>query len=381
MSALEADRARVAELAAQILRLESSLSALRTEKALAEQRIDAYKYPVLTLPNEITSEIFLHFLPFYPLCPPLTGNFSPTLLTQICRRWREIALGTPALWRAIALSDEPDDIPFERQADIGDVWLSRSGTCLLSVCVDGGRDGNSVLEPALAAVVPHRERWEYLTLRLLVSVPPTIAGPMPLLRHLDFEVSELADDTDAVEIVLLELPLLRTAIFNHIAASWVVLPWTQLTSLTLKHVLPREWIPILQQTSNLVHCDLILYPIYGHSPEIPDITLPHLESLIMTETEPDEGITPSRYFTFIVPALRSLQIPEKYLGERPIDALTALVSRSGCSLEKVCITGQRISITKDSYIHAFPAIPKMSLWGCYAKDVVDGKNSDLSNGE
>jgi hypothetical protein len=376
MSALAADRARVADLAAQILRLpESSLSALRTEKALAEKRIDAYKYPVLTLPNEIPSGIFLHFLPNYPNCPPLTGNFSPTLLTQICRIWREIALDTSALWREIALSDEPDDIPFERQADIGDVWLSGSGRCPLSICLDGNYDGNAVL---LAAIVPHRERWEYLKLNLSLSLPPTIAGPMPLLRHLDFEVREFADDTDVVQVVLLELPLLRTSILNDLAASRVVLPWAHLTSLTLKHVFPQEWIPILQQTSNLVHCDLRLYPIYGQSPEIPDITLPHLESLIMTETEPDEGITPSRYFTFIVPALRSLQIPERFLGEHPIDALTALMSKSGCSLEIVYITGQRISVTKDSlqYLQAFPALSKMSLRGCYAADVVD-----LSDGE
>jgi hypothetical protein len=111
MSTLEADRARVADLAAQILRLESSLSALRTEKVLAEKRLDTYKYPVLTLPNEIISEIFLHFLPIYPRCPLLTGILSPTLLTQIGCKWREIALTTPALWRAIELLDEPDNIP------------------------------------------------------------------------------------------------------------------------------------------------------------------------------------------------------------------------------------------------------------------------------
>ncbi|KAJ7705931.1 hypothetical protein B0H14DRAFT_2415857, partial [Mycena olivaceomarginata] len=53
--------------------------------------------PVLTLPNEIISEIFVQFLPVYPLSSPSTGPFSPTLLTQICRRWREIALTTPLL--------------------------------------------------------------------------------------------------------------------------------------------------------------------------------------------------------------------------------------------------------------------------------------------
>ncbi|KAJ7231014.1 hypothetical protein C8J57DRAFT_966010, partial [Mycena rebaudengoi] len=65
--------------------------------------LDAYKYPILTLPTEITSGIFVHFLPPYPQCTPATGLSSPELPCQICRVWREIALGTPQLWRAIEL--------------------------------------------------------------------------------------------------------------------------------------------------------------------------------------------------------------------------------------------------------------------------------------
>ncbi|KAJ7887382.1 hypothetical protein B0H13DRAFT_892533 [Mycena leptocephala] len=378
MSALEADRARVAALAAQIEHLERSLSALRTEKALAEKRIDAYKYPVLTLPNEITSEIFVHFLPVYPRFPPLTGILSPTLLTQICRRWREIALGTPALWRAIVLLDEPDDIPPEHQADISHVWLSRSGRCPLSISLDENYDGNAV--HLLAVVVPHRERWEYLKLRVSSSLPPTIAGPMPLLHHLDFKVREFV----GTNAVLLELPLLRTAILNDIAASLVVLPWAQLTSLTLKRVLPQEWIPILRQTSNLVDCSLRIFPVYGQSYEIPDITLLHLKSLTLEAIDSDATGLVGCLNTFIVPALRSLQIPEEILGESPIDALASFMSKSDCKLEAVCITGETISIPKDSYLRAFPTISLVSLqgWpGCYAGDVVDGEDSDLSDDE
>ncbi|KAJ6479467.1 hypothetical protein C8R47DRAFT_1019155, partial [Mycena vitilis] len=57
--------------------------------------------PVLTLPTETISEIFIQFFPSYPSRPPLTGNLSPRLLTQICRSWRQIALTTPSIWRAI----------------------------------------------------------------------------------------------------------------------------------------------------------------------------------------------------------------------------------------------------------------------------------------
>jgi hypothetical protein len=55
----------------------------------------------LTLPNEITSEIFIHFLPIYPLRPPLVGILSPTNLTQFVangERWRWPPLRSGGLW-------------------------------------------------------------------------------------------------------------------------------------------------------------------------------------------------------------------------------------------------------------------------------------------
>ncbi|KAJ7086305.1 hypothetical protein C8R43DRAFT_311955 [Mycena crocata] len=69
----------------------------------AERLTDSLVYPVLTLPNEITSQIFIYFLAAYPRCPPFQGLLSPIILTHICHQWREIALSTPALWRAITL--------------------------------------------------------------------------------------------------------------------------------------------------------------------------------------------------------------------------------------------------------------------------------------
>lgn len=56
LAGLAEDRARIADLEAQILDLE-------TQKAVVQERLDAYKYPVSTLPNEIISEIVVHFLP------------------------------------------------------------------------------------------------------------------------------------------------------------------------------------------------------------------------------------------------------------------------------------------------------------------------------
>ncbi|KAJ7704542.1 hypothetical protein B0H17DRAFT_1224669 [Mycena rosella] len=89
-----ADRARVERLEAQILELQHTLGALQQEKDLVQGRLDTYTYPVLTLPNEIVSEIFVNFLPVYPQRSPLSGPRSPALLAQICRKWRAIALET-----------------------------------------------------------------------------------------------------------------------------------------------------------------------------------------------------------------------------------------------------------------------------------------------
>ncbi|KAJ7641254.1 hypothetical protein FB45DRAFT_785265, partial [Roridomyces roridus] len=88
---------------------------------------------VFTLPNELISEIFCHFIPEYPLCPPHMGLSSPTVLTHICRRWRQIALGTPELWRAISLLDPGIEQVQEPDPGAVEFWLQHSGCLPLSL--------------------------------------------------------------------------------------------------------------------------------------------------------------------------------------------------------------------------------------------------------
>ncbi|KAJ7872344.1 hypothetical protein B0H14DRAFT_186583 [Mycena olivaceomarginata] len=353
-----ADRTLIADLDAKIQDLERSLSVLRSQKSLAEERLDAYIYPVLTLPNEIVCEIFLHFLPIYPACPPLTGLFSPILLTHICRGWREIALALPALWRAIMI--HPNRSP---ASDLVSTVLSRSGPCPLSICAADERELGGIHHFLL-----HCARWEYLTLHLDAApelVFPTIGGSVPLLRHLDIW---LWNDMDRPIVSLREAPLLRSAILNDHAAVNIVLPWAQLTSLTLTRMWLHECIPILQKTFDLVHCELELYWFYGPSPSPgAEVTLPSLESLALTDPDPEAHPLPSSYLQhFIIPALRSLQIPERFLGPDPIHALTSFISKSGCQLLYVDVTNRR-SVPESSYRTASPAIPTF-VFTPYASD-------------
>ncbi|KAJ7187331.1 hypothetical protein C8R46DRAFT_981616 [Mycena filopes] len=324
---------------------------------------DPIPYPVLTLPNEIVSEIFIRFLPPYPECPPWTGSLSPSLLTQICEKWREIALSTPELWRAAAFTLSPRLLPplqgraaSPDQIDTSRLqsWLHRSGACPLSLQITSQRYHDPRVSQILDAALPHRARWEHLMLHSGAAIPLLrLDGPMPRLRHLDVDVE--ADDAVPV---FDDAPLLRTVVLNYGATMALVLPWAQLTKVVLRQVYPSNCSIVLQQTSNLVHCDIpSLWLDEVNVTAEPDVHLPHLESLIFG----DESDTVTIYHgTLIVPALRRLHIPERLLGLNPIDSLRSFISRSGCQLREVLITGP-LYVDRDRYHAAFPSIPSLTF--------------------
>ncbi|KAJ7929564.1 hypothetical protein B0H13DRAFT_1564838, partial [Mycena leptocephala] len=80
--------------------------------------------PILSVPPEITGIIFIHCLPSNPLpfrewAPWPSPHEAPLLLAQICRRWREICLDTPELWKSIAFGDT-------KSVELQKRWLSRA---------------------------------------------------------------------------------------------------------------------------------------------------------------------------------------------------------------------------------------------------------------
>ncbi|KAJ6492708.1 hypothetical protein C8R47DRAFT_1119552 [Mycena vitilis] len=349
-AALKRDRTGVAETRSKILNLEDSLAWMYLEKALAKERLDSYKYPVLTLPTELVSEIFIHSLPLYPLCPPLLGFNSPTILLQICRQWREIALTTPALWRAIQLSDP--HIAFKHQWRIADAWLVRSGCCPLSMHVNE--------EQLFPALLPCRARLEHL--KLIITDPVNLSplhGPMPLLRQLDLSLG-----WHLGAFTFDNVPLLHSVTMDYGALRVVRLPWAQLTSLTLNHVDREQCGRVLQQTSCLVHCKLVFRNLWSRGSVETDIALPCLKSLVLYAVEEVDGWQGAAFFgTLITPSLLSLDIAEVFLGQIPTKMLASFIERSGCQLEEVSIyfpirTRARLEM---DFRAAFPSIPKFAL--------------------
>ncbi|KAJ7161827.1 hypothetical protein C8R43DRAFT_991536 [Mycena crocata] len=302
---------------------------------------------ISTLPNEIISEIFLHFLPIYPQAPPLRGLLSPTLLTHICRRWRDIAHATPALWRAIslrlnALHDEQDN-------ELLESWTARSRSHPISISIGG--DG-PVASQCMKTLAAHRGRWENVEFLWLDEHSlPFLCNPMPLLQHLNMS---FRGDYDPV--IIGDAPLLRSARIGH-RVNNLVLPWRQLTSLALQSLYLDESIPILQQSVFLVHCELALFIRPHHGDDYAGVELPFLQSLVLTGRNTTARM-PSLH-TLILPALRTLQINGSGLGPRLIPGLAAFFLKSGCALRGLRITGKGSEVAPDEYRKAFPTISEI----------------------
>ncbi|KAF8192680.1 hypothetical protein K438DRAFT_854773 [Mycena galopus ATCC 62051] len=157
-AARAANRARIADLETQIMEMERSLISLQEERITLQVGLT---YPVLTLPNEIVSEIFLHFLPDFPKRPPPIGLLSPYLLCQICRHWRRIAFATPALWSAISLSFGKIG-RFPQKLRYLDTALKLSCSRLISIQLKAELWDKSILSQLAQRITEHCARWEYL---------------------------------------------------------------------------------------------------------------------------------------------------------------------------------------------------------------------------
>ncbi|KAJ7353207.1 hypothetical protein DFH08DRAFT_856184, partial [Mycena albidolilacea] len=339
-AARAADRSRIAHIDTQILELERTLSSLKEEKDTLRDRLATYTYPVLTLPNEIVSEIFVHFLPAFPQYPPPIGLLSP-----------DIALATPALWSVISLSFRkagrvPQKLRYLQTS------IERSGSCLLSLKLGTGLDREYLTE-LNHAVINHFHRVEYLDLSSWsgFELPTGIEFSLPRLRGLKLGFS-IEEPITPLVAPLLQHVVLRT--FDALPSS--TFPWFQLTMITVLWMKLDEYSYLMNQLVNVVHCHLRIYPKGNLS--LGDITLAHLETFILENCMyfGDDPTPLGIIATLTLPALRRFQITEILFAteDDPVGSITALVTRSGCDLRELSILdAQTAHVT--AYHDAFPS--------------------------
>ncbi|KAJ6459541.1 hypothetical protein C8R45DRAFT_1109413 [Mycena sanguinolenta] len=271
LATLAADRARVADLDAEIL---------------VQERLDSYQYPVLALPNEIAIEIFLHFLPEFPRCP---------LISQVCSDWRKVVYGTPRLWAGPICVDlgSRSDGRGQLYADGLEEWLARSAPAPVSVSLKLER-----LEPNIDA----------RTLELVLCIAPRLyslhcpSSPFWLIRRLaecrldsleELELGWSYSDLDTFETLpLTTAPRLRKASISNAAGELhILVPWAQLTHLTLDFDSSDIILDILSQCATLTSASLITSGWSRHVAAAqstrPPLTLSHMHTLSLDFGPPE----------------------------------------------------------------------------------------------
>ncbi|KAJ6570808.1 hypothetical protein DFH09DRAFT_1462705 [Mycena vulgaris] len=318
------DRACVRRHLAEVTALSALIDTLASEQHLLQNVLDSIVYPVLTLPPEITTNIFVQCIPGDPAPSPYT---APLLIAQICRQWRAIAFATPTLWQSITL--DYGYRPICHCGTLLEMWLHNSANLPLFLSF-----GCEVQMPLLIdTCLIHCHRWREIT----ISSGVKLAAPhthFPILRNVT----------------------LRRHIGGDVPTFLVQLPWARLTTLTVEtfgHA--SECFPMLTDCSGLLHlthtavADRHNLSIFQY----PHVTLDSLQSLNI-------GARSSGLMAHLtLPRLRQLTLNGKFGKAR--SPVQALLSRSSCPLQRLSIIfdeGQ--DSTPESLQFFLPAVPTVT---------------------
>ncbi|KAJ6569331.1 hypothetical protein B0H19DRAFT_1256974 [Mycena capillaripes] len=126
-------RVRLAEIDGEMAELQVRLDQLATARIPIANALETIVYPILTIPPEITSEIFRQYVAEYPLHLPdsYTDSCGPPLLASICGAWRHIALNLQVIWSNITI--------YEPLTELLECCLARAGMHSLILSLNATR--------------------------------------------------------------------------------------------------------------------------------------------------------------------------------------------------------------------------------------------------
>ncbi|KAJ7185196.1 hypothetical protein C8R46DRAFT_1342521 [Mycena filopes] len=289
------------DLRRRLSTLDALITALSAERQKLQVVSDAVVYPILSLPTEITTEIFLHSCDSSPWSP----STGPLLLAQICHEWREIAIHTPALWQSVHFAARSS-------VELLQLWLGRSGDAPLDLVMHGW---GTQIGPLIAASTSHSHHWQDVKFILPFHLYASIdLGnlPLPILRSIALDVfTSHSNDPPVTGVVArVNAPMLYEAHLRMPTGVKVDLHWSQLTTLTLNAVDLTQCISTLRKCPDLVKLSVSTSgpapshtePVFLHALEslecnmtqgsiLEHLTLPRLHALAFTHTvEPQNAL-------------------------------------------------------------------------------------------
>ncbi|KAF5345810.1 hypothetical protein D9756_010879 [Leucocoprinus leucothites] len=224
------------------------------------------------LPTELFISIFL--------CCTENNAVIPWNISQVCRKWRFIALSIPQLWRRVHVRHEWSDESAEKQyihylkAD----YLKRSAGegIVFSLIKHNKEPGYRMFH----ALLEHAERWGDVALETRTYDDPSfctdfraLQGRLHSLYSFQLKVKEVWPVPDLFPKPLQEAPRLR---HFHLGVSecWPTdepdhlnWPWQQLTHLTLIHRFVTFNLNPLSHFDNLIYISLVRLSLLEATPD------------------------------------------------------------------------------------------------------------------
>ncbi|KAK7063525.1 F-box domain-containing protein [Favolaschia claudopus] len=325
-------RVRLAEIDTQLGQLQSAqlesdkheVKRLEVERNAVAEVLNSIVYPILSLPVEITSDIFYHHLnqqaprDELPLVDLDKATIvGPLVLSHVCSTWRSIAIDMPSLWCRLRETSSVAD-----RRKLLEYWLPRTRGNMLYLDIASDPTQTARLFPTVAQ---YSHCWRTFGCSLQFPVPfpiDTVYGRIPLLQALEI-CGELATRSSEVTHITAfsDAPELRKVELRRFQPRWISLPWAQLTNLALCVVSFAQATETLRLTPNLEELTVDLFNPFAHPP-------PPSSYVIFGQTW--------EFFPYVtLPGLQTLDITSRITEEDDDKVLITFLDRSQCTLESI----------------------------------------------
>ncbi|KAF7319360.1 F-box domain-containing protein [Mycena chlorophos] len=252
----------------EVLRLGQLIVVLEQRRTEVEYYLSVRRSlaaPIRQLPVEVLILLFSFVVPPpHPVWVPTAETTNGAVrLSHVCACWRGLVFADSTMWTTLSIRNLSGHSPFytptlslQRRITRAKHYLQRSRHQPLGVSAYH----SSVEEPLLKVFMEESERWKFLALRLVgptLALLDCVAGRVPLLASLTIMQSDSNRDASQLVSGFANAPLLRrvsiTVSAAHVWPARIILPWTQLTSLTLSPI------SIITFTECIKNCAQLLY--------------------------------------------------------------------------------------------------------------------------
>ncbi|KAJ7054550.1 hypothetical protein C8F01DRAFT_1322809 [Mycena amicta] len=353
-------RSRLQSIDTDIRTHEQALHALYLVRTQVQEQIEALRYPVVTLPFEITSKIFIDCLPDDAPAYPVLDD-APLVFTRVCTNWRDVALNTSALWTHLRLELDSDDNPGyidEKWVAMMHTWIKRAGSQPLTLAVlnKSYTDPDKSLLGVLNAYIPHCCAIE-LKLPFAYFSRLSQHASLPRLGRLTLSAHGSPDIIHPISVFLNAPILHHVSLEGGMHASEVILPYDQLSSLEFYSASSDDVLELLSLTGPALTSCLLDVHYTSH-------TLTSTPPLNSLQTYAFSGPAAWGLLRYIsMPALRSLDLTRASPpSAQNIPQLLGFLQRSQCTLEELRVY-VRSNITAQflQLLRRLPSLCEMEL--------------------